>query len=66
MGVVKRILTTYGTVRPDMGAGCPERVDLEFLKWVWNFNKNKREEYYRLLKETTHAQVLIFKNRRAV
>ena len=66
MGIAKRILTTYGTVRPDMGPGCPERVDLEFLKWVWNFNKNKRERYYRLLNETTHAHTSVVKNRRAV
>ena len=66
LGVLKRILTTYGTVRPDMGEGCPERFDLDFLKWVWNFNRNKREQYYRLLRETTHAEVVILKNRREV
>ena len=66
MGVIKRVLTTYGTVRPDMGEGCPERIDLEFLKWVWNFNKNKREGYYRILNETKHAQTIVLKNRRAV
>ena len=65
-GVLKRIITTYGTVRPDMGAGCPERFDLDFLKWVWNFNKNKRERYYRLLNETPHAQTIVLKNRRMV
>lgn len=65
-GVVKRVLTTYGTVRPDMGEGCPERIDFEFLKWVWNFNKNKRERYYRLLNETTHAETIVLKNRRMV
>ena len=66
MGVVKRVLTTYGTVRPDMGEGCPERVDFEFLKWVWSFNKNKREGNYRLLNEATHAETIVLKNRRAV
>ena len=66
MGVVKRVLTTYGTVRPDMGEGCPERVDFEFLKWVWSFNKNKREGNYRLLNEATHAETIGLKNRRAV
>ena len=63
-GVLKRVLTTYGTIRPDMGEGCPERVDLEFLKWVWTFNKNKRQRYYGLFREASHAQVMIFKNRR--
>ena len=66
MGVFKRILTTYGTVRPDMGEGCPERVDFEFLKWVWNFNKNKREKNYRLLNEAEGVETIILKNRRAV
>ncbi len=65
-GVLKRILTTYGTVRPDMGEGCPERVDFEFLKWIWNFNKNKREGNYKLLNEATHAETIVLKNRRAV
>ena len=27
MGVAKRVITTYGKVRPDMGEGCPERID---------------------------------------
>jgi adenylate kinase family enzyme len=66
MGVLKRVLTTYGKVRPDMGEGCPERMDLDFLKWVWNFNKNKRERIYGLLKEAEGVQVIILKNRRMV
>ena len=66
LGVIKRILTTYGTVRPDMGEGCPERIDLDFLKWVWNFNKNKRERYYRMLNEAEGIEKIVLKNRRAV
>lgn len=65
-GVFKRILTTYGKIRPDMGEGCPERIDFEFLKWVWNFNKNKREGNYRLLNDATHAKTIVLKNRRMV
>ena len=65
MGVIKRIVTTYGKVRPDMGEGCPERFDLEFLRWVWNYNKNNRERNYQLLSEAAHAQKLVLKNRRA-
>ena len=65
-GVLKRILTTYGTVRPDMGEGCPERVDLDFLKWVWNYNRNKRKRNYDLLHSANHAQIIVCKNRRDV
>ena len=66
LGVAKRIITTYGTVRPDMAEGCPERFDLDFLKWVWNFNKKHRENTYRLLNETEGVETIVLKNRRAV
>ena len=66
MGVAKRVLTTYGTVRPDMAEGCPERFDLDFIKWVWNFNKTKRERYYRLLNEAEGIEKIVLKNRRMV
>ena len=66
LGVMKRILTTYGTVRPDMGEGCPERFDLDFLKWVWNFNKSKREKYHAMLSGLDGKEIFIFKNRREV
>lgn len=65
-GVLKRVLTTYGRVRPDMGEGCPERFDFEFLKWIWNFNRNKRETYYRLLNEAEGIETIALKNRRQV
>ena len=65
-GVLKRIFTTYGTVRPDMGEGCPERLDWEFLKWVWNFNREHDAKYCRLLSEMDSGKVYILKNRREV
>jgi adenylate kinase family enzyme len=65
-GVLKRVITTYGTVRPDMGEGCPERFDWKFLQWVWNYNREKRERNYRLLKEAEDVEIIILKNRTAV
>ena len=65
-GVLKRIFTTYGTVRPDMGDGCPERFSWDFLAWVWNFNKNKRDKIFSLLQQHHDKEVYILKNRRAV
>lgn len=63
LGVIKRVLTTYGTIRPDMAEGCPERFDWEFLKWVWNFNRNNREKIYACLEKVSPDKVMIFKNR---
>jgi adenylate kinase family enzyme len=33
----RRVLTSYGKVRPDMAPGCREKFDWEFIKWVWSF-----------------------------
>ena len=34
---VKRAVTFRNTTRPDMGPGCNEKLDVEFLRWVWQF-----------------------------
>ncbi len=44
--VSKRILTSYGKVREDMAEGCPERIDIPFIKWVWRFRKDIRPAVY--------------------
>lgn len=40
--VLSRIARTYGTVRSDMAAGCPEQFDLEFLHYIWTFRTRQR------------------------
>jgi adenylate kinase family enzyme len=39
---LRRVMVTYGQVRADMAPGCPERFDLEFLRYVWQFNRIER------------------------
>ncbi len=63
-GVIKRVIGNYGKVRSDMGEGCPEKFDFEFLKWIWNFNRQYRNNYYTLLDNLEDKKVLIFKNRK--
>jgi adenylate kinase family enzyme len=39
-----RVITSHGKVRPDMAPGCPEKLDLDFVKYVWNYpNKHWRD-----------------------
>ncbi|MEK7016240.1 DNA topology modulation protein [Bacillus sp. FSL R9-9410] len=38
----KRIVQYRNKIRPDMGAGCEERFDLQFFKWIWEYPKSKR------------------------
>ena len=40
--VLKRIATSYGRVRPDLAAGCPEQFDFSFLKFVCNYPRDRR------------------------
>ncbi|HYD24273.1 MAG TPA: topology modulation protein [Croceibacterium sp.] len=35
-----RSLSRLGTTRPDMAAGCPERLDPEFLRYAWRYRKD--------------------------
>lgn len=40
--IVKRRWKYHGKTRPDMGAGCTEKIDVEFLSWIWNYRKTRR------------------------
>ena len=60
----KRVITHWGKARPDMAPGCSEWFDPEFIKWIWNFNKNYRKHYYEMLSAQKEKTVYIFRNRR--
>jgi adenylate kinase family enzyme len=64
IGVIKRVLANYGRTRTDMGMDCPEKFDIEFLKWIWNFNKKYRSNYYNELRNLKNKNVLILHSRR--
>ena len=47
---IRRMLVNHGRVRDDLGAGCPERVDFDFLfRWVWTYPKRSRPRTLGLL-----------------
>jgi adenylate kinase family enzyme len=41
--VLRRMITNYGSAREDIGPGCPERIDLPFLKFVWTYPGRRPE-----------------------
>lgn len=43
-GVISRWLRFRGRSRPEMADNCPEKIDLEFLTYVWNFEKTESPE----------------------
>lgn len=40
--VMWRTLTHFGRARPDMTPNCPERFELEFLRYIWSFQTRVR------------------------
>jgi adenylate kinase family enzyme len=60
--VLWRILSTYGQVRPDMAPGCPERLDREFLRYVWRFNRLERPKILAALEQQgSHVHPVVFR-----
>ena len=66
LGMLQRVLGSYGKVRPDMAKGCPERFDWDFIKWIWNFNKQNRVRNYTWIAKTKHARAIVLKSRKEV
>lgn len=40
-----------GRTRPDMAPGCPEKIDFEFLHYIWTFERLASPKIDRMLKE---------------
>lgn len=64
---IQRQLRYWGRTRPDMSPDCPERLTVEFLKWIWNFKSQKRPGILRKLELYRESkQVIILQNPRQV
>ncbi len=63
-GAIKRVLLSYGKTREDMGEGCPERLDLEFLKYIWNFGRRQRGRIEAMLEQTPPGRLFRVRRRR--
>jgi len=71
--VIRRSVASYGTVRPEMAPGCPEKFDWVFWRYVWTYRMVQRPKllaYFaalrgdqRLVTFTTRAQAAEFLDR---
>lgn len=57
--VIKRRLTYRRTNRPDMAEGCNEKIDLEFLLWIWNYPKNAKGRKAEVLKRLENEKNIV-------
>lgn len=62
--VIKRYKENIGRTRNDMAAGCEEKLDFEFLYWVFlkGRNKHRRNRFNKIVKN--HNNSIVFKNRK--
>jgi len=68
--VMGRSFKYKGTARPDMAEGCPETMDLEYLKflqWIWTYPKVKAPAILGMLQKLKSTKkVIILRSPREV
>ncbi|MEK4511985.1 DNA topology modulation protein [Paenibacillus anaericanus] len=63
--VIKRRVQYHGKTRPDLNEGCPESLDWQFIKYGWNFRRDKRPGIIeKLKKHSSDSKIIIIKNRK--
>lgn len=58
--VTKRRLTYRNRSRPDMAEGCSEKLDREFISWVWNYSHRSRPKVVKLLNENQARKKIVW------
>jgi adenylate kinase family enzyme len=57
-----RAVRGYGRVRSDMGEGCAEQFDWEFLRYIWTFNAKERPRVAAALARSgAHLKPVVFR-----
>ena len=61
----KRYLTYRGKVRESMALGCPERFDVEFIRWIlWDGRTKTAKERYQRIQETYPEKVIVLRSQK--
>ena len=63
--VINRALRFRDGTRPDMAEGCRERLNLEFISWVWNYPRRSKPKVVRLLAEYSEGKEIVWLRSRA-
>jgi adenylate kinase family enzyme len=65
VGILTRIATSYGQVRPEMAPGCPEKIDGEFFRYVWTYRQRQRPKLLKYFEGLRPDQAFVCFTRRA-
>jgi len=58
--VLKRALIYRNDVRPDMAEGCREKLNLEFIGWVWHYPRRSRPKIVELLRSNSTGKKIVW------
>ena len=58
--VLKRALIYRNDIRPDMAEGCPEKLNLEFIGWVWNYSTRSRPKIVEVLRSNSERKNIVW------
>jgi adenylate kinase family enzyme len=45
--------------RQDMAPGCPEKVDFAFVKWIWNYRRDRRPDILARMNKYAEGRLLV-------
>jgi adenylate kinase family enzyme len=66
--VLKRRAQFHNKSRPDAGSDCPERLNSEFLGWIWSYRRKRRPKILEKLSAAAAQgkQVIVLRDSREV
>ncbi len=56
-----RFLKYRGQSRPELAPGCYEKIDWDFLKWIWNYPRDVKPGIMEVLEDQADTAVIILK-----
>ena len=59
---LRRFALHRGNNRLELAEGCNEKIDLDFLKWIWNYPRDVKPKIESLLKQHLEKQFVRLKS----
>jgi adenylate kinase family enzyme len=58
--VFKRTIMYRKESRPDMAEGCPEKLDLKFMLWIWNYPSQSKPKVLKRIEAAGRAKNVVW------
>jgi adenylate kinase family enzyme len=59
---VTRFLKYRGQNRPELAPGCNEKIDWDFIKWMWNYPRDVKPSVMQAFQSQAEMNIVILKN----